>query len=47
VFLWWRAAKLVGAQPSIATYARVGIVVAPLSIVAALAALKLAGRPWL
>jgi arsenical pump membrane protein len=46
VFLWWRAAKLVGAQPSIATYARVGVVVAPLSIVAALAALKLAGGPW-
>ena len=46
VFLWWRAAKLVGAQPSIATYARVGVVVAPLSIVAALAALRLAGGPW-
>jgi arsenical pump membrane protein len=46
VFLWWRAAKLVGAQPSIGTYARVGIVVAPLSILAALAALRVAGGQW-
>jgi arsenical pump membrane protein len=40
-FLWLRAARSVGAQPSIGTYARVGIVLAPLSIVAALLALKL------
>lgn len=46
VFLWWRAAKLVGARPSIATYARVGVVVAPLSILAALGALSLAAEPW-
>jgi arsenical pump membrane protein len=47
VFLWWRAAKLAGARPSIGTYARVGVVVAPLSILAALVALRLAAEPWL
>jgi arsenical pump membrane protein len=46
VFLWFRAARLVGARPSVATYARVGVVLAPLSILAALAALRLAAEPW-
>ena len=46
VFLWYRAARLVDARPSVWTYARVGIVVAPLSILAALAALRLAAEPW-
>jgi arsenical pump membrane protein len=40
-FLWLRAARSVGAHPSIRTYAYVGVVLAPLSIVAALLALKL------
>jgi arsenical pump membrane protein len=39
-FLWLRAARGVGASPSIKTYARVGLVLAPLSIAAALLALK-------
>jgi arsenical pump membrane protein len=46
VFLWYRAARFVDARPSVWTYARVGIVVAPLSIVAALAALRLGAQPW-
>jgi arsenical pump membrane protein len=45
-FLWFRAARLVGARPSVATYARVGVVLAPLSMLAALAALRLAAEPW-
>jgi arsenical pump membrane protein len=45
-FLWFRAARSVGARPSVATYARVGVVLAPLSILAALAALRFAAEPW-
>jgi arsenical pump membrane protein len=45
-FLWLRAARSVGARPSVATYARVGIVLAPLSMLAALAALRIAAEPW-
>jgi arsenical pump membrane protein len=40
-FLWLRAARSVGARPSIRTYAYVGVVLAPLSIIAALLALKI------
>jgi arsenical pump membrane protein len=39
-FLWFRAARGVGARPSIATFARVGVVLAPLSIVASLLVLS-------
>jgi arsenical pump membrane protein len=45
-FLWFRAARSVGARPPVATFARVGVVPAPLSILAALAALRLAAEPW-
>jgi arsenical pump membrane protein len=45
-FLWWRAARSVGARPSVVTYARVGTVLAPLSILASLAALRFAAEPW-
>jgi arsenical pump membrane protein len=45
-YLWWRAALSVGARASLKTYARVGIVLAPLSILAALASLRLAAEPW-
>jgi arsenical pump membrane protein len=37
-YLWIRAARQVGARPSIAEYSRRGIVLAPLAIIAALAA---------
>jgi arsenical pump membrane protein len=40
-FLWLRAARGVDARPSIRTYAWVGVVLAPLSIAAALLALRL------
>jgi arsenical pump membrane protein len=40
-FLWLRAARSVGARPSIRTYTSVGVFLAPLSIIAALLALKL------
>ena len=35
-YLWIRAARQVGAQPSIAAFSRRGLVLAPLAIVAAL-----------
>jgi arsenical pump membrane protein len=38
-YLWWRAAKSVGARPSAAVYSRLGLVLAPVSAAAALAAL--------
>lgn len=37
--LWYQAARGVGARPSVRTYSRVGVVLVPLSIAAALAAL--------
>jgi arsenical pump membrane protein len=39
--LWYRAAQRVGARPSARTYSRLGLVLVPLSIAAALAALAL------
>jgi arsenical pump membrane protein len=39
--LWLRVARSLGAQPSIRTYSRIGLVVVPVSLVAALAALSL------
>jgi arsenical pump membrane protein len=42
-FLWLRAARASGATPSVRQAARLGVVVVPLSIAAALAALALAG----
>src|SRR5581483_12450691 len=40
-FLWMRVARNLGAAPSAATYSRIGIVLVPLSLGAALAALWL------
>jgi arsenical pump membrane protein len=40
-FLWLRVARSLGARPSIRTYSRVGVVLAPLSLAASLAALWL------
>ncbi len=37
-YLWLRAARAVGAQPSLATFTRLGAVLVPLSVAAALAA---------
>jgi Na+/H+ antiporter NhaD/arsenite permease-like protein len=37
--LWLRVARSLGAQPSAKTYARIGVVLAPLTLAAALAAL--------
>jgi arsenical pump membrane protein len=42
--LWWQAARTAGAEPSIRRATRIGVVAVPLSLVAALAALTLAGR---
>jgi arsenical pump membrane protein len=42
-FLWLRVARANGSQPSVRQASRLGVVVVPLSIVAALAALALAG----
>lgn len=42
-FLWLRAARASGAAPSVRTASRIGVVVVPLSIAAALGALALAG----
>jgi len=39
--LWYQAARAVGARPSVRTYSRIGVVLVPLSIAAALAALAL------
>jgi arsenical pump membrane protein len=39
--LWYQAARRVGARPSAGTYSRIGLVLVPLSIAAALAALAL------
>ncbi len=39
--LWLQAARAVGARASIATYTRLGLVLAPLSLAASLAALRL------
>jgi arsenical pump membrane protein len=39
--LWYQAARRVGARPSARTYSRIGLVLVPLSIAAALAALAL------
>jgi arsenical pump membrane protein len=39
--LWYQAARGVGARPSARTYTRIGVVLVPLSIAAALAALAL------
>ena len=38
-FLWWRVARSLGARPSIVRYSLLGIVIVPLSLGAALAAL--------
>ena len=42
-FLWFRVARSSGADPSVRQASRLGLVVVPLSIAAALAALALAG----
>jgi arsenical pump membrane protein len=39
--LWYRAARRVGAHPSARTYSWIGLILVPLSIAAALAALAL------
>lgn len=41
--LWWRSARHAGARVSVRTYTRVGLVVGPLGLLAAAAALALAG----
>jgi arsenical pump membrane protein len=41
--IWFRAARSAGAQPSISRAARLGIVVVPLSMAAALGALTVSG----
>jgi arsenical pump membrane protein len=38
--LWLRVVRSLGARPSAATYSRVGIVLAPLTLAASLAALR-------
>jgi arsenical pump membrane protein len=43
--LWLQVARSVGARPSVATYSRLGLLVAPLGIAAALAALSLFAPP--
>lgn len=43
--LWFRAARQVDAKPSVARYSRLGIFLAPLGIVAALAAMALLDAP--
>ncbi|MGZ4409098.1 MAG: hypothetical protein ACXVY6_09965 [Gaiellaceae bacterium] len=40
-YLWWRAAQTVAAPTSVKTYARIGVVLVPLSMAAALIALQL------
>jgi arsenical pump membrane protein len=42
-FLWLRAARIAGADPSIGRAGRFGVVAVPLSMAAALGALALAG----
>jgi arsenical pump membrane protein len=44
-YLWLRAARQVGARPSVAAFSRRGIVLAPLAIAAALAAAGAVGPP--
>lgn len=44
-YLWFRAARAVGACPSIAGYSRRGMMLAPLAIVAALAAARAVATP--
>jgi arsenical pump membrane protein len=46
-FLWLRAARTVDARPSIRTFVSIGVVFAPLSILAAVGALTLSGAPQL
>ena len=42
-FLWLRAARAAGADPSVRQASRLGVIVVPLSVAAALAALAWAG----
>ena len=41
--LWLQVARAAGARPSVARYSKLGVVVAPLGIVAALAVISLVG----
>jgi arsenical pump membrane protein len=42
-YLWWRAAKQVGAEPSIARVSRLGVILAPLAILCAVLTLTMVG----
>jgi arsenical pump membrane protein len=44
-FLWWQAARSVGARTSIATYSRLGVLLVPLTIAGAVIALRLGAGP--
>jgi arsenical pump membrane protein len=44
-YLWFRAARQVGARPAVAAFSRYGVVLAPAAIVAALLAATLSGTP--
>ena len=44
-FLWWQAARSVGARTSVATYSRLGVLLVPLTIAGAVIALSLGAGP--
>ena len=45
-FLWWQAARSVGARTSVATYSRLGLLLVPLTIAGAVIALSFGAGPY-